>query len=528
MKLKSISIQNFRGYKDEVKLDFSAITAIIGKNDIGKSTIMEALDIFFHDGKGLIKLDKADINVENARNGNLDVCIGATFVDLPSAIVIDGTNETSLEEEFLLNASNELEVIKTFKNGDTKVSSIKVCLKANHPTNPHCSSLLQKKNDGLKKIVEDLDLHCNKSINAEMRKAIWDHYSENLQCGEILIDVSSKDGDIKSIWEKLQEYLPEFSLFQSDRKNSDGDDEVQDPLKEAVKQILKDENIQRSLSEVAQKVQEKVQQVADLTLEKLREMSPEISNSLHPNIPSVASLKWADVFKGLSISGDGDIAINKRGSGVKRLILLNFFRAEAERRMSESQRTDILYAIEEPETSQHKDHQIMLIDALKRLSANSHTQVIITTHSSDIVKNMDSQNIRLIGRNEEGKPIVKEYEPYCLPYASLNEANCRAFDDYSAEFHNELYGFLQEKAASSDNRYWGANAFESWLEANGCDKIKTWIKVDRNGRTVFDCTLQTYVRNIIHHPENTLNVNYTRDELKASICKMMEIARTLP
>lgn len=527
MKLKSISIQNFRGYKDNVKLDFSAITAIIGKNDIGKSTIMEALDIFFHDGKGLIKLDKTDINVENARNGDLDVQIGATFIELPPTIVIDGTNETSLENEYLLNSSNELEVIKTFKNGDTKVSSIKVYLKANHPTNSQCNSLLQKKNEGLKKIVEDLGLQCNKSVNAEMRKAIWNHYSDDLQCDEVLIDVSSKDGDIKNIWEKLQEYLPDFSLFQSDRKNCDGDDEIQDPLKEAVKQILKEDSILQALSEVAQKVQERVQQVADLTLEKLREMSPEISNSLHPNIPSAASLKWADVFKGLSISGDSDIAINKRGSGVKRLILLNFFRAEAERRLGESRRTDIIYAIEEPETSQHKDHQIMLIDALKRLSTNSHTQVIITTHSSDIVKNMDSQNIRLIGRNEEGKPIVKEYEPYCLPYASLNEANCRAFDDYSAEFHNELYGFLQEKAASSDNRYWGANAFESWLEANGCDKIKTWIKVDRNGRTVFDCTLQTYVRNIIHHPENTLNMTYTKDELKVSICKMMDIAKTL-
>ena len=44
-----------------------------------------------------------------------------------------------------------------------------------------------------------------------------------------------------------------------------------------------------------------------------------------------------------------NIPINKRGSGVKRLILFKFFRAEAERRLQESNTTSIIYAIEEPE-----------------------------------------------------------------------------------------------------------------------------------------------------------------------------------
>tara|TARA_B100000809_G_scaffold178239_1_gene175824 strand:- start:8152 stop:8319 length:168 start_codon:yes stop_codon:yes gene_type:complete len=55
-------------------------------------------------------------------------------------------------------------------------------------------------------------------------------------------------------------------------------------------------------------------------------MNPEIANSLTPIIPSPESLKWIDFFKSVSITGDEDIPINKRGSGVKRLILLNFFR----------------------------------------------------------------------------------------------------------------------------------------------------------------------------------------------------------
>ncbi|MDP0590091.1 MAG: AAA family ATPase [Candidatus Endonucleobacter bathymodioli] len=62
-----------------------------------------------------------------------------------------------------------------------------------------------------------------------------------------------------------------------------------------------------------------------------------------------------------------DIPINKRGSGVKRLILLNFFRAEAERRQNENNVPSIIYDIEEPETSKHQNHQRKLIEAFIEL-----------------------------------------------------------------------------------------------------------------------------------------------------------------
>ena len=350
-----------------------------------------------------------------------------------------------------------------------------------------------------------------------------------LNCQESLLDVAAKDGDIKNIWEKIQTYLPHFSLFQSDRKNSDSDDEVQDPLKEAVKQIFKDENIQRTLSEVALKVKDKVQEVADLTLQKLQEMSPEISNSLHPNIPSAESLKWADVFKGLSISGDNDISINKRGSGVKRLVLLNFFRAEAERRKRESNNPSIIYAIEEPETSQHVDHQIMLVNALKQLSDEPNTQVVITTHSSDIVKNLSFTNLKMIARDVNGNLCITPFGSNCLPYPSLNEANYNAFADASEEFHNELYGYLQAQAMSEDVENEKEVNFDNWLSQKGCQQNKQWIRIYR-GQVKPPCpaTLQTYVRNCIHHPENPHNQIYTKDEIKKSIEKMVEIAKNLP
>lgn len=91
-----------------------------------------------------------------------------------------------------------------------------------------------KKNTDLKRIIQDNNITCeNQAVNAVMRYAIWGHFSDNLLLDEIEIDVTKEDD--KKIWDKMKTYLPVYSLFRSDRKNSDDDNEIQDPLKEAVK-----------------------------------------------------------------------------------------------------------------------------------------------------------------------------------------------------------------------------------------------------------------------------------------------------
>ena len=48
MRLKSVKLTNFRGYQDTTVIPIDeAMTGIVGRNDFGKSTILEALAIFF-------------------------------------------------------------------------------------------------------------------------------------------------------------------------------------------------------------------------------------------------------------------------------------------------------------------------------------------------------------------------------------------------------------------------------------------------------------------------------------------------
>lgn len=64
MQIKSVLLENFRGYRDRQTINISDFTAFVGKNDVGKSTVLEALDIFFNEGNGVVKIDPNDVNFE--------------------------------------------------------------------------------------------------------------------------------------------------------------------------------------------------------------------------------------------------------------------------------------------------------------------------------------------------------------------------------------------------------------------------------------------------------------------------------
>lgn len=491
-----LKIKNFRAYQNEVRIDFDDLTAFVGKNDIGKSTILEALDIFFNDGKGAVKLDKQDINVHAVADGDNEIVLTVCFTDLPDHIVVDATNETTLLQEHLLNQDGELEVIKKYPNA----GAAKVFIHAFHPTNQRCGDLLTIKQQDLRRRIQEDHLDCdNQNINAIMRATIWHHYANDLQLANVKIDASKEDA--KKIWEKLATYLPVYALFQSDRKNTESDNEVQDPLKVAVNQILSDPMIQETLTQVATEVERKLRDVAERTLDKLREMNPEVANCLNPVIPTA---KWQDVFKNVSITGDENIPLNKRGSGVKRLVLLNFFRAEAERRSQNNTSDGIIYAFEEPETSQHGDNQRLLVNAFKELSSAHETQVILTTHSSIVIKNLDLCNLRIILDNGERKEIHNA-DRSVLQYRSLNEVSYIAFGDISEEYHNELYGFIDIKG------WW--REYDSSIS----NTYNLYIRDDHGRRIEQQKSLTERIRHQIHHPENTLNAHFTQAELADSI-----------
>ena len=378
--------QNFRPYKTETRIPVDDFTAVIGKNDVGKSCLLEALEIFFN-GK-LVKLD-----VDDATKGvdDNEILIGCVFSDFPERIVLDENAETSLADEYLLNENGHLEIRRVFDCATKKLSD-QVYARALHPSASKYDDLLLLKNGDLKKRLDSLgvlDKDVNKAINNSIRKAIW-RQCEDLQL--VMQSIPLDKEDAKKLWGALEPQLPIFALFQSDRASRDEDSEVQDPMRAAVIEALRAQ--QPLLERIKEAVRVQTTSVAVRTLDKLKEWDATLANELSPNFK--VEPKWDQIFK-MALTGDDQIPINKRGSGVRRLVLLSFFRAEAEKRLEEDQNRSLIYAIEEPETSQHPNFQKLLIGALLDL-ARTKCQVIITTHNPSLAAYVPAKCIRFIER----------------------------------------------------------------------------------------------------------------------------------
>lgn len=395
MKLKQVILNNFRSYSEEIKIDINDLTVLIGRNDKGKSSILEALEIFFNNKA--VKIDKDDACKDT---GNPIVRIGCVFTDLPTSIVLDAEAATSLADDYLLNADGDLEIHQIFdcSKGSIKSSVSAVAL---HPSVAGLNDLLELKNTDLKKRLKDAvnNEQVDQRKNPEIRKALWGS-AQDLQL--TLTELSLDKEDAKKIWANLQAYLPIFALFKSDRPSTDEDAEVQDPMKLAVAEAIK--SVSAELEQIKAMVQDRATDVAKRTLEKLNEMAPDLAGQLNPQFK--AEPKWDSLFK-LTLTGDQDVPINKRGSGVRRLILLNFFRAEVERRREEAKSPGVIYAIEEPETSQHPTNQRLLVEALQDLAEQGGCQVLMTTHVPELGGMVPLDSLRYISGPNEGVDRVR-------------------------------------------------------------------------------------------------------------------------
>lgn len=327
MKLKKVIIENFRCYKDITEVDIDDITVFVGANDSGKSSILEALDIFFNEGKGEVKLTDDDINIY-VREEKPDIKITCIFKDIPEELIKE------LEKNGITITDSSLSITKTFGTSN-------------------------------KTYLNDNEIPKKSRLSVEIKR-----------------------------------HLPVYGLFKVERTNTDDNPEVKDPLMFTVEQVLKEQEVKEKLQEIANRVKNAVEQVAKGTLDKLMQLNNKVANELRPNIPDIEELKWLDVFKKIGIHSDKGIPLNKRGSGVRRLVLLSFFLFEAERKreVRKTSEVNIIYAIEEPETSLHPDHQRQFMNSLLELSQNEKVQVLITTHSPYIAQMAPIDNLRFIDR----------------------------------------------------------------------------------------------------------------------------------
>src|SRR5699024_2995102 len=195
-------------------------------------------------------------------------------------------NPTSLESEYLLNENNQLEIKKVIKATGKSItkSSISVHLVTQHP-NIKGKPLITLKQQELQKLVEEYKSQIrnyeqvSKSKKADMRKTLFEVLiNEETTFEEKSINIKDIQDDSIKTWDKLKSHLHLFTLFQSDRENTDADKEVQDPMKAIIKEVLGE--LQPELDEIQKYVVNKVEEIGNHTIEKLKEFNPDIAGQL--------------------------------------------------------------------------------------------------------------------------------------------------------------------------------------------------------------------------------------------------------
>lgn len=236
-------------------------------------------------------------------------------------------------------------------------------------------------------------------------------------------------------------------------------------------------------------------------------------------------LKIDSFFKSASIFIDDgvDIPMSEKGNGMQRSVALALLQVYAEELAHDEERgqTKPFYLfIDEPELCLHPKGQTKLLEALLEISKKK--QVFLTTHSPYFLVTPHLSNVGLfIFRRDGISNIVEDasLEPMFPWSPTWGEINFKAYKLPTVELHNELYGKLQY-----DSGQFREKEFEQWLQGRNIQFTKQWMR-ENNGsaQAPYGVTLQTFIRNHIHHPENRRNTLYTENELKQSIEEMIRL-----
>ena len=120
-----------------------------------------------------------------------------------------------------------------------------------------------------------------------------------------------------------------------------------------------------------------------------------------------------------------------------------------------------------------------------------------------------SRNYKVI-KEDNNKSKVDKFDSTMSSYSGVNY---EVFDVPTSDYHNELYGFLQE-----EEEIFTEKEFEKFLESKGIKVKEDYIKIKKDGsEEKYKVTLPTRIRNQIHHPENTKNIKYKDSDLRESI-----------
>lgn len=472
MYIKKLVIENIRSFPGSHQFEFRpGVNYIVGDNNCGKSTLFEA--ILYLTGK-LRNLEHFESVQANSRVRVEAIIAGNDLADLLaddkfqkyrpySATDADGEPFVRVERSNQERTVNQL-------SKDVHLDGKKVCF-----WNPQTEQF--ENPTGIDALFKAL-IECE-PIWADANPSEYADLSSTKTLGRLIDDVASRFFETPQ-WEK-------FSLAHEEAFREDTD-----------------ESLGALTVGLAAEIQEIVNQQYGSAKVKF-----------DFDLPAPSSFVKSGQL--LVDDGAGETPLGTKGTGMQRAFALAVIQLYAKSLLAtEGVSRPLILLLDEPETWLHPQAQLRLAEALSTIAGDH--QLFLITHSPYLLRKFNSDSHQLVvfeGRGDERKIHYAQFMGLIgAGRPTWGEINYVAFGIPSYEFHNELYGEIQRRKELNSSTRIEEKDMDNWFETRGIPKDKEW---KRSATHKYPATLPVYVRNSIHHPENTLNADFTDQELSASI-----------
>lgn len=363
MKIKTVKIKNFKclGVK-ELQLDFSEdIIILVGENNVGKSSILKALDLFFSGKKASL-----DHFCNYVSDEDHSIEISVLFNELT-----DKDKEHPAVAEYFQEIGGEevwgVKKVFYFQEGVPK---------ANYTSLPSNRGVT-----GLTTTVDNLFVEPN--MQKIIVEAIKDVKEESVagaksafgQIYNLLIKTSVEETEeYRNIHDALIKYEQLFTSDQPLEKIQ----EVQDTLDERLRRIIE---VSSKIKLSMQDYREKVMPVPTLLTNDRREI---------------------------------DIPPEHQGNGLQRVLIFSLLEILAENTSSPEKELGPrnLLLVEEPEIYMHPQMERKIADTLYEIAKGEKAQVICTTHSPIFIRIHEKQKalVRLVRDPSNNLDVIQQKE----------------------------------------------------------------------------------------------------------------------
>lgn len=487
MHIRSVTVENVKSFREKHRFDLkSGVNFFVGDNNSGKSTVLESL-LFMFEGPSSTKWPPEKFYCTDAG--------GPTRVEVE---IVDGVDELVQQDKFkllkdfifedaghrVLRLERSSEERKVLQGGKEKSVDVKaVCFW--HPVREQFENVTGI--DARVKAIFDFE-----AVWADAQPGDHIDFANNKTLGRLL----------DSSFKQFLETEPWKALSQAHKKAFSRDE---------------DESFMAEADKLAAGIKSLVDEQYGLAEYRFDFGLPD----------STVFMKQGSLHVD---DGAGETPIGGKGTGMQRAVALGIIQlyARSAALTDGGSPTPLILMLDEPETWLHPSAQLKLGEALNKIGERE--QVFIVTHSPYLIRKFDNENHLLTvisghGPTRHVNPSTN-FGLFGVGEPTWGEINYRAFEVCSNDFHNELFGYIQRhiEMKNANGNFATEKEIDTYLVGRGLAQVKTW---SRKPSVQHQTTLPIYVRNSIHHPENTSNAAVTESELRQSIEMLVKVAEAI-